>query len=96
MIPLQGFIQDFLLLLGGRGRLRHVGDFGACPTEIKPLDIIELELTNFDSTSAIFKTLYNLALNKFKYFFLGGGGGGEGGRFGLWGGGGISQGSPPV
>ena len=29
------------------------GTLGACPIEIMPLDIIELELTNLDSTSAL-------------------------------------------
>ena len=49
-----------------------------------PLEIIELEMTNFDSTSAIFKTLY-LALKYYSGNCRGGGGGG----------GGISQGSSP-
>ena len=43
-----------------------LGPLGACPIEITSLEIIESELTNFDSTSAIFKTLY-LALNKLNF-----------------------------
>ena len=31
-----------------------LGTLGACPIEIKPLEIIIIEMTNFDSTSAIF------------------------------------------
>ena len=38
-----------------------------------PLEIIELEMTNFDSTSAIFKTLY-LALKYYSGNCRGGGG----------------------
>ena len=30
-----------------------LGTVGACPIETMPLEIIELELTNFDSTSAM-------------------------------------------
>ena len=54
---------------------------GACPVKIMILEVRFL-LTNFDSTNAIFKTLY-LALNKINYYSenLGGGGG----CFGLWG-----------
>ena len=71
-----------------------LGTLGACPIEIMPLEIVELEMTNFDPTSAIFKTLY-LALNKIKLKFWG-----DRGRFGLWGvggggGGGYPRASPP-
>ena len=59
---------------------------GACPVKIMILEVRFL-LTNFDSTSAIFKTLY-LALNKINYYSENLGGG----CFGLWG---DIPGSPP-
>ena len=54
---------------------------GACPVIIMILEVRFL-LTNFYSTSAIFKTLY-LALNKINYYSENLGGGEE--CFGLWG-----------
>ena len=60
---------------------------GPCPVKIMILEVRFL-LTNFDSTSAIFKTLY-LALNKINYYSENLGGG-------ILGFGGISQGSPPL
>ena len=33
---------------GGRENLVMLGTLGACPIEIMPLEIIELELTNFN------------------------------------------------
>ena len=61
---------------------------GACPVIIMILEVRFL-LTNFYSTSAIFKTLY-LALNKINYYSENLGGGRS-----VLGFGGISQGSSP-
>ena len=83
VIDHQGFIQYFFGW--GGGRLSHVGDFRSMSYRNHAF---KLEMTSFDSTSAISKSLY-LALK----ILLGGGGGdcdleGEGGRE-------ISQGFPP-
>ena len=65
---ISGFHTGFFVreVGGGGGDFVMVGTLRGCPIEIMTLEIIELEMTNFDSMSGIFKTLYLALIN---YYF---------------------------
>ena len=46
-VSTRGFQTGFFVR-GGRGDFVMLGTLGACPIEIMPSEIIELELTNFN------------------------------------------------